>query len=278
MKHTAKLLALSATLAVVAACAPKETELGSAQFPSGIAAEQLVGTYKVERINGQRALLDLSAYFSDEQYGGYNGCNGFGGMGLAYGDRYFSAPGAQTLRACSSNTAEGRRGFAQGETASNIVGTGFTARNLGNERFELRSGESRMVIARLKPTPPDRREGEGIQLAGRKWEAFLLNGDRAPMAKTDDNQYLRFGDTGFTAKFTCDIFSGDHEQDGKSLRLSNIAVAAGTNCAGSDPAQEAQFRALLESDLRFVVSNSSILIASPDGQLFGDRERLKADR
>lgn len=245
---------MALTLAGTAGCTSKSQEVASVNVTPGIAAESLQGMYDVVRVNGRRTLANFSVTFDRRYYGGHDGCNGFFGMGFGYGDRYFSAPASQTLMGCSPRSERSFRQLEQGRIVSQVVANGFTARVVDHGRMELRNGKTTLLIEHLGAPSTPRPQEEEVVLAGTNWEVFLINGARATLGKTADNQYLRFEGSEFVAKFTCDIFSGGFEQDGQNLKLSNVTITKGTHCDSQNSDNETQFHALLNSDIRFIAN------------------------
>ncbi len=276
MKPAFALFAISVALSSCATPGPIASDPGIA-VSSGPTAERLTGGYMVVAVNGKRALSSFSVQFSPSEYGGYDGCNSYFGQGLANGARYFAGPGSQTLRGCTANTSRGRRMLAQGQTVAQIVGGGFTARDLGNGRIMLISEHDGTATGTVTIEGALQKAevtaSNQMPLSGTAWEAFLLNSERSAYVKTADNQYLRFSDDRVAAKFSCASFVGGYVLDGNRISIVDLAVTEGENCTSADDIKDAEFRALLTSEMRYSATENSILIGSPAGELYGDKER-----
>jgi heat shock protein HslJ len=272
---TLKQFAPFAFAAMLVSCAQNKVPAAtaSAAIKGSLAAETLSGPYEVERVNGAKALSSFGIDIGPNSFGGDDGCNSYFGTGFGYLDTYYTGVTGTTLVGCISSSRQGKRRLSQGGTVAGIMISNPTVENLGEGRYRLSAGLNDMII-KGSPNPLSQANRfEAIPLAGTSWEAFLLNDKRAAEVKTLKNQYLRFADTTFTARFTCRYFSGNYAANGVRLKFSEVKIEQRGDCNKAQDAEDAALLQLLSGEVGFVATKNGIVLGSPSGTLSGDDER-----
>ena len=261
--------------AILAGCAQNNEPIATANatIEESLAAEALSGAYVVTRVNGTKALSSFGLNIWQGSFGGDDGCNSYFGTGFGYRGTYYTGVAGSTLVGCNGSDRETKQRLEQGNLVAGVMLSKPTVENLGEGRYRLSTGSSEIIIKSDRSVSPQAPADRSIPLPGTSWEAFLLNGNRAAVAKTLENQYLRFADTTFSARFTCRYFSGKYTADGVRLQLSEVKIEQRGDCDRAQDAEDAAMLQLLSGELGFVATENEIVLGSPSGTLSGDDER-----
>lgn len=273
-----RLLLATSTALTVAACSaepPPADAQGSAtqrpSVPSQAASPSLYGRWRIVEVNGTPARSfapgrdeQPSVSFTPRSYGGFSGCNRFGGSGLALGDRWFAEPPIATQQGCS--------GSQESDILSVLAG-GPTVAWESPDTAMLRTTNGRLRLRRTVALPgTDRPDPAPMLLAGTRWELHRLDG--APLASgAREPARLTFEADQWTLETPCGTRTGAWRQAEGA-----VVLELGSGAARSCPAEQAEaaqaLTRILTGDLRYVVGpNGEFVLAAPQHWLTGRRER-----
>lgn len=280
----ALLLALPAC-ALQVAPPPKTEELTIAAAPQlttsppMLTPEALAGAWRIVTVNrvaprsmgedaGGRRIPSL--FFSAAGYGGTSGCNFFGGSGLLEGDRYYTAPGPQTVMGCGDMTAQedAITGLLQISPQVSLRADGTAA---------LTGGDKSMVLRRDPTLSKGWRgvmTGRPYRLAGTNLRIRSIDGRWLTPRSQEDSRPLSFKAGQWSGRAACAMLSGSWRQDGDRIVLTEPTVTTEQLCPPAEAEIDAALGALLEARPRFAVGpNGKILIAGGGHWLVGEAER-----
>ena len=266
-------LLLALCLAASAACAPSapapeaEPDVESA----GLAEEAIEGRWRIVSIDG-RPVASLPEHgpgersphliFGPGTYGGNTGCNGFGGLGVLHGDRFYAGPAMQSAMGCGDLTA-------QEEAIIRLIAESPRLSLAADGRLTLTDGRRSMLLARLPEAAPAEPWTGPLVLAGTSWGLSAIDGQSRLGA---EQRTLSFEAERWSLTGPCGRSAGSWRQRGNSI-VARAEIRASACSASVAEAEEALFD-LLESRPRFATGpNGEFLIGGGGHWAVGDRPR-----
>lgn len=258
-----------AALLLLAACSSAPSQL-AAQEPSSPA---LAGQWKISFLNGRALVVGRDARqpeitFDEHGYGGYVGCNSFGGQGLVHEGRFYGAFALSTSMACGSP-------FDDQETAvQHLLASGPQIDWHGADQVTLVASAQRLELERTGPLPADRFIAPTMPLIGTAWTFEALDGRAIEMPGTRSGPTLTVEGDRFTLTTPCLKTEGGWTQTG----LGAVTLAAEGHiprtCNEASHGQSHAFAEALRGPLRYGTGpNGEILLAGGGHWMVGDLAR-----
>ena len=259
--------AAGATLLLLACSAPaqRESANGSAtrQDKAAAAAErpQLYGRWRIVEVNGAPARslagdpkVQPNVSFSQADYGGTTGCNGFGGIGLVLGDRWFGDSPMATQQGCGDLTEQETSIFE-------ILAGGPTMMWSGRDTVLLRTPTGTLRLERTGDAPEPGRGEAPMQLAGSRWELFAVDGKALDLPGARQPARMTFEADRWTLETPCAVHGGPWRQVDQAALLEPAAPTR-VACSAALAAPSKALAAALTGKLHFVVGPNGELLAT----------------
>jgi heat shock protein HslJ len=273
-------LALTA-LAVAACSAPSQAD--SSQAGAGSAAPaastperpSLYGRWRILEVDGRPAQVHAGdtprqpeVGFGPGGYGGGGVCNGFGGVGLLVGDRWFAESPTATQMACGGEVGR------QEETLFSVLSGGPTVTWEGPDTAVLRTGKGVLRLRRLEPLPdrPAVPAPEPMLMAGTRWDLYVLDAAVVDGPARSGGARLGFEADRWTLETACGARSGAYRQEEGAVRL-EAGAATNRPCSPDQARRSEALARALTGRLAYVVGfNGELVLAGTEHWAAGRRD------
>lgn len=258
-------------LAAAAACS------AAPPAPAAPAQPDLLGQWQVVSLGGRGPVAGRDGRppvltFDEHGYGGYAGCNGFGGQGLTHEGRFYGGLAMSTAMACGPPFDEQERGVQR------LLGSAPRIEWLGPDRVALVASAQRLELARTGPLPSGREVSPVIPMIGTSWSFGALDGRLIEMPGARSGPVLTVEGDRFKLETPCLVAEGKWAQTGRdALTLAPDRRAART-CNAASRGQSEAWLAAMRGPLRYGTGpNGEILLAGGGHWMIGDLVRRGSD-
>jgi heat shock protein HslJ len=237
------------------------------------AAPVLLGQWRIARLDGREPVAGrdgraLVLTFDEHGYGGYAGCNSFGGQGLAHEGRFYGGFALSTAMAC------GPPFDAQETGVQRLLGSGPRIEWLGLDRVALVAPGRRMELVRSGPLPADRFVAATLPLTGTAWSFGALDGRAIEMPGARSGPVLTVEGDRFTLATPCFEGEGSWSQAGPGAAVLRPERRSARACNPASRGQSEAWLAAMRGPLRYGNGpNGEILIAGGGHWMVGDLVR-----
>lgn len=252
-----------------AAFAAAMTTACSADVPAGAQGDEQggftpYGRWRVVSIDGSPArpggpsLGEPILAFTSEGYGGFSGCNAFGGHGLWLDGRWYADRAMANQMACPD--VQGQESRLMEALASGPI---ITAKGPNGAVVHTARGE--IVLARLEDAPGASTvmTQHGSLLHGGAW--LIVGVDGAQAATAAD---LQLEAATWAVRSACGVSQGRWSQNGEAIALK----AARSDAACADDPLHGAIRAMATGEGRFVTGPNGELVMAAGGHWITARE------
>ncbi|HYH81278.1 MAG TPA: META domain-containing protein [Longimicrobium sp.] len=260
--QVSSLIAVLAPLLAAACGAGPDPRAASSSAPPGasggertVTAERLPGTeWMLVSTNGTRPLPmpPLTVMFDDTTFGGYGGCNWFGGRYTAGGDTLRLREISSTARGCSPPIADQEARFIR------ALGDAWTVHQSADS-LRLHAGGGvvlEFVRRRLRAMDP-------AQLQGTRWRLVSI-GNRPAESLRATLSFTRDSLRGFAG---CRDFTGTYHAVGHRIGVTSLAMRQ-MECADDRLLrEEGDFTTALSESRDFQIERSSLLLLPVSGEV-----------
>lgn len=224
----------------------------------------LNGGVPVEGHDGRTPMLS----FDEQSYGGYAGCNAFGGLGLAHEGRLYGGLALSTAMACGAP-------FDGQETAvQRLLASAPRVEWRGADRAVLLGPTGQMELERIGPLPADRVVAPLMPLIGTVWSFAALNGRAIEMPGARSGPTLAVEGDRFTLETPCLATHGGWTQTGPGAVTLSPDRRTSRTCNPASSGQSEAWAAAMRGPLRYVNGpNGEILLAGGGHWLAGELVR-----
>jgi hypothetical protein len=206
--------------------------------------------------------------FDEHGYGGYAGCNSFGGQGLAHEGRFYGGFAMSTAMAC------GEPFDGQEKGVQRVLGSGPTIEWLGPDRVAFAEPRRRVELARTGPPTPGRFVVATTPLVGTASSFGALDGQPIEMPGARSGPTLTVEGDRFTFETPCLTTAGSWTQTAPGavdLRPDQRTARA---CNAASRGQSEAWAGAMRGPLRYVNGpNGEILLAGGGHWMVGDLAR-----
>ena len=203
--------------------------------------------------------------FDEHGYGGYAGCNAFGGQGLVHEGRFYGGFALSTAMACGPP-------FDGQETGvQRLLGSAPRIEWAGSNRLALAAPDQRLELARTGPLPADRFVVAPTPLIGTVWSFGALDGRAIEMPGARSGPILTVEGDRFTLETPCLVAEGGWTQTGPSAVTLSPDRRAARTCNPASRGQSEAWLAAMRGALRYGNGpNGEILLAGGGHWMVGD--------
>lgn len=237
------------------------------------ATPSLLGQWRIIALNGRTAVVGRDSRppvltFDEHSYGGYAGCNSFGGQGLAHEGRFYGGFASSTAMACGAP-------FDGQETGvQRLMGSGPGIEWLGPDRLALAVGGQRLELARTGPLSADRFIVAPIPFIGTAWSFGGLDGQAIEMPGARSGPTLTVEGDRFTLETPCLVAEGSWTQAGPDTVALNPDRRTSRTCNPASRKQSEAWAQAMLGTLRYGNGpNGEILLAGGGHWMVGDLVR-----
>ncbi|MBA3677779.1 MAG: META domain-containing protein [Sphingosinicella sp.] len=260
---------LAALLLVASACSSAPSQPVEPES----ASPDLRGQWRIIALDGRAAIAGrearpLTITFYDHGYGGFAGCNGFGGQGLAHEGRFYGGFAMSTAMAC------GQPLDGQEASVQRLLGTAPRIEWRGADRVALVAGDRRIEFERNAPLPRDRSVIPTIPLIGTALSFGALDGRAIEMPGARSGPTLTVEGERFTLETPCLRQEGSWTQTGPDAV--NLAPERPTSraCGSASRGQSEAWAQAMRGPLRYRTGpNGEVLLAGGGHWMVGDLVR-----
>jgi heat shock protein HslJ len=235
------------------------------------APRDLQGQWRIVALNGQvpaEAREPLVLTFDEAGFGGYAGCNRFGGQGLAHEGRFYGGLVLSTAMACGPPYGE------QEARVQRLLGAAPRLEWNGPDRVAFVASGQRLELARAGPLPPDRFESPIIPLIGTAWSFGALDGRALEMPGARSGPVLTVEGDRFTLETPCLVGEGGWTQTGPGAAVLTPGRRSARACNPASRAQSEAWLAAARGPLRYGNGpNGEIILAGGGHWMVGDLVR-----
>ena len=256
---------LLAPLLVMAACSPAPAP--AAPEP---AAPDLLGQWRIVALDGRTPIAGRDGRpplltFDEHGYGGYAGCNSFGGQGLAHEGRFYGGLVLSTAMACGPP-------FDGQETAvQRLLASAPRIEWRGADRVALLGPGRRLELERAGPLPPDRFVAPTIPLIGTAWSFGALDGRAIEMPGAASGPKLTVEGDRFTLETPCLTTEGSWTQAEPGAVTLAPERRTLRSCNPASRGQSEAWAQAMRGPLRYGTGpNGEILLAGGGHWMVGD--------
>jgi hypothetical protein len=236
-------------------------------------APDLLGQWRIVALDGRdpvvgRAARPLVLTFDEQGYGGYAGCNSFGGQGLAHEGRFYGGFATSTAMAC------GAPFDAQEMGVHRLLGSGPRIEWLGPDRVAFVAPGRRMELTRAGPVPAGRFVAPTLALTGTAWTFGALDGRAIEMPGARSGPVLTVEGDRFTIETPCLAAEGSWSQTGPGAAVLKPERRSARACNPASRGQSEAWLAAMRGPLRYGNGpNGEILLAGGGHWMVGDLVR-----
>lgn len=257
-----------ACLLLAAAC----SSAPSAPVPEP-APPRLLGQWRIIALDGHVPVVGRDGRppvltFDEHGYGGYAGCNAFGGQGLVHEGRFYGGLAVSTAMAC------GAPFDAQETGVQRLLSSAPRIEWRGPDRLSLETPGGRLELARAGPLPADRFIVAPIPLVGTAWSFGALDGRAIEMPGARSGPALTVEGDRFTLETPCLATEGSWTQAGPGAVTLSPDRRTARACNPASRAQSEAWAQALRGALRYGNGpNGEILLAGGGHWMVGDLVR-----
>jgi hypothetical protein len=206
--------------------------------------------------------------FDEHGYGGYAGCNSFGGQGLVHEGRFYGGFPMSTAMAC------GPPFDGQENAVNRLLGSGPRIEWRGGDRVVLATADQRIELERSGPLPPDRYIAPIIPMTGSAWSFAVLDGKAIDMPGAKSGPVLTVEGDRFTLETPCLNAEGTWAQTGTGAVTLTPDWRAPRSCNPASRQQSEMWLAAMRGPLRYSNGpNGEIVLAGGGHWMIGDQVR-----
>jgi heat shock protein HslJ len=260
---------VAALVIAVAACSAAPSEQPQAE-PAG---QTLLGEWQVIAVDGRPAVMGRDGRspvltFDEQGYGGYVGCNSFGGLGLAHEGRFYGGFALSTAMACGAP-------FDTQETGvQSLLASAPAVEFKGSDRLVLTAAGQRLELARSGPLASGRAPVAPTPFIGTAWSFGALDGRAIEMPGARSGPTLTVEGDEFTLETPCLITSGSWLQSGSGAITLKPEHRTERNCNAASKKQSELWAQAMRGALRYSNGpNGEILLAGGGHWMIGDLVR-----
>jgi heat shock protein HslJ len=237
------------------------------------ATPDLLGQWRIVALDGREPVggregRPLVLTFDEQGYGGYAGCNAFGGQGLAHEGRLYGGFATSTAMAC------GAPFDAQETGVQRLLGSAPRIEWLGPDRVAFVAPARRMELVRSGPLPADRFVAPIIPLTGTAWSFGALDGRAIEMPRARSGPVLTVEGDRFTLETPCLVGEGGWTQTGAGAATLTPDRRSDRGCNRASSGQSEAWLAAMRGPLRYGTGpNGEILLAGGGHWMVGDLMR-----
>jgi heat shock protein HslJ len=253
-------------LAAAAACSAAP----SAPAAPEPAQPGLLGQWRIVALDGRDPVVGRDGRppvlsFDEQGYGGYAGCNSFGGQGLIHEGRFYGGFALSTAMACGAPFDEQERGVQR------LLASAPRIEWLGPDRVALVASAQRLELARTAPPPSDRSVSPIIPLIGTSWSFGALDGRAIEMPGARSGPVLTVEGDRFTLETPCVAAEGGWTQTGPGSATVKPDRRSARACNPASRGQSEAWLAAMRGPLRYGTGpNGEILLAGGGHWMVGD--------
>jgi heat shock protein HslJ len=265
--HSLAPLLLAAAAAAAAACSAAPSAPAAPQPPD------LLGQWRIVALDGRAPVVGRDGSppvltFDENGYGGYAGCNAFGGQGLAHEGRFYGGFALSTAMACGAPFDEQERGVQR------LLASAPRIEWLGRDRVALVASVRRLELARTGTLPSDRFVSPPIPLIGTAWSFGALDGRPIEMPGARSGPILTVEGDRFTLETPCLVAEGGWAQTGPGAVALKPDRRSARACNPASRTQSEAWLAAMRGPLRYGNGpNGEILLAGGGHWMVGDLVR-----
>jgi heat shock protein HslJ len=256
-------------LLAAAACssAPSAPAASEPESPS------LLGQWRIVALDGAAPVAGregraLGLSFDEGGYGGYVGCNSFGGQGLVHEGRFYGGFALSTAMACGA-PLDGQERGVQG-----LLASAPRIEWRGPDRVALVASGRRLELARSAALPADRTVVAPMPLIGTAWSFGALDGRAIEMPGARSGPILTVEGDRFTLETPCLVSEGGWTQTGPGAVTLRPDRRATRPCNSASRGQSEAWAEAMRGPLRYVNGpNVEILLAGGGHWMSGDMVR-----
>ncbi len=245
----------------------------SSQAASDVPLPSMFGQWRIVRLDGSAPVAGHDGRppvltFNELGYGGYVGCNSFGGQGFAHEDRFYGSFAMSTSMACGAPFDGQETGVQQ------LLASGPQIEWLGPDRLVITATDRRMELARTGLLPVNRFVVAPIPLIGSVWNFGALDGRPIEMPGARSGPTLTVEGDRFTLDTPCLTTEGGWTQTGVGTVLLSPERRAMRACNPALLGQSEDWAEAMRGVLRYSNGpNAEILFAGGGHWMVGDRVR-----
>jgi heat shock protein HslJ len=269
LERNAEMRYVAALVIAAAACSAAPSK----QPRSEPAAQSLLGRWRVIAVDGLLAVAGRDGRppvltFDEHEYGGYVGCNSFGGLGLAHEGRYYGGFAISTAMACGAPLNAQERGVQR------VLAIAPRLEFVGSDRLVLAMNGQRLELARAGPLPTDRVPVPPIPFIGTAWSFGALDGRAIEMPGARSGPTLTVEGDDFTLETPCLVTRGSWLQSGSGAITLKPEHRTERNCNAASRGQSEAWAQAMRGALRYSNGpNGEILLAGGGHWMVGDLVR-----
>lgn len=237
------------------------------------AKPSLLGQWRIIALDGRAPVVGRDGKppvltFDENGYGGYAGCNSFGGLVLTHEGRFYGGFAMSTAMACGAPFDGQERGVQR------LLASAPRIEWLGPDRLALAAPGQQLELARTGPLPSERFIVAPIPLIGTAWSFGALDGRAIEMPGARSGPTLTVEGDRFTLETPCLTTEGGWTQTGPhTVTLSPDRRAART-CNPASRGQSDAWAQAMRGALRYGNGpNGEILLAGGGHWMIGDLVR-----
>lgn len=265
----AKMRTVAALVIAVAACSAAPSK----QLQSEPSVQSLLGQWRVVAVDGRPAVTGRDGRapvltLDGHGYGGYVGCNSFGGLGLAHEGRYYGGFALSTAMACGAPFDTQENGV------QSLLASAPTVEFAGPDRLVLTAAHRKLELARTGPLPSDLVPVAPIPFIGSVWSFGALDGRAIEMPGARSGPTLTVEGDDFTLETPCLITKGRWHQSGSGAISLAPERRTERNCNAASRGQSGAWAQATRGALRYSNGpNGEILLAGGGHWMIGDLVR-----
>jgi hypothetical protein len=233
----------------------------------------LFGQWQIEALNSRPLVVGRDdrppvLTFDENGYGGYAGCNSFGGLGLHHEGRFYGGFALSTAMACGSPFNDQERGVQR------LLASAPTIEWPGPDRVALAAPGQRLELSRTGPLASGRSVVAPTPLIGTAWSFGALDGRAIEMPGARSGPTLTVEGDRFTLETPCLTAEGSWTQTGPgAVNLSPDRRTART-CNPASRGQSEAWAQAMRGALRYGNGPNGEIVLAGDGHwMIGDMVR-----
>ncbi|MDT9600258.1 META domain-containing protein [Sphingosinicella rhizophila] len=259
----------AALLLVASACSSAPSQPASREA----ASPDLLGKWRITALDGRAPVAGRDGRspvitFDENGYGGYAGCNGFGGQGLAHEGRFYGGFAMSTAMAC------GQPFDGQEAAVQRLLAGAPRVQWRGADRLALVAPDQRLELERTGPLPRDRSVTPAIPLIGTAWSFGALDGRPIEMPGARSGPTLTVEGDRFTLETPCLTMKGSWTQTGPGAVTLRPERSISRTCNPISRGQSEAWSQAMRGALRYSNGpNGEMLLAGGGHWMVGDLVR-----
>lgn len=236
-------------------------------------APSLYGRWRITELNGtppKSMNIDVGGQptlvFTPGHYGGSTGCNGFGGIGLLFGDRWFGEPPMQTEMGCGDLSAQESAIIGIAAGGPKVTFGGNDSATLTTATGILRLQRDKTPVTETPTEPP-------MLLAGTSWSVAPMGGGWPQLDRGERQPQLTFEADDWILVSPCASRTGKWQQGDASIILQSGNETA-RPCRSELAEPDAALGRALTGKLHYVIGpNDEIVLANASQWMAGQHDR-----